>query len=189
MDKTERVAPLQGCAFGPFVVDFVRRLAWRDGKPLFLTGKSFEVLALLIANRDRVVTKDDLLREIWPDTFVQENNVVRHVSTLRKTLGQRPEQHDYVLTVQGRGYRFVAPVIELDELPQGLSPHRSLPPGNPGAPVVAGLLEESGNESVVDVPSTDLAVARPGETVVKSRGLSSWRTGVIAAAAAGAVVV
>lgn len=109
-----------GCAFGPFVLDFVRRLAWRDGQPLALTGKSFEVLVYLIAHRDRVVSKDDLLRDLWPGTFVQENNLVRHVSTLRKALGQRPEDHDYVLTVQGRGYRFVAAVTELAVLPADL---------------------------------------------------------------------
>jgi Tol biopolymer transport system component/DNA-binding winged helix-turn-helix (wHTH) protein len=115
-----------GCAFGPFVVDFVRRLAWREGKPLALTGKSFEILTFLIAHRHRIVSKDDLLKEIWPDTFVQENNLVRHVSTLRKVLGQRPEEHDYILTVQGRGYRFVAPVTELSTLPTELATGRVL---------------------------------------------------------------
>ena len=117
MDKIPSVPTSVGCVFGPFEVDFVRRLVWRDGRPLALSGKSFEVLVYLIANRDHVVPKEDLLKEIWPDTFVQENNLVRHVSTLRKALGQRPEDHDYVLTVQGRGYRFVAPITELTVMP------------------------------------------------------------------------
>lgn len=127
MDAHEPVRSPVGCVFGPFTLDFVRRRAWRSGEPIALSGKSFEILAYLIANRDRVVTKDDLLREIWPDTFVQENNLVRHVSTLRKTLGQRPDQHDYVLTVQGRGYRFVSEVEDLAAIPAHLlTPSASL---------------------------------------------------------------
>jgi Tol biopolymer transport system component/DNA-binding winged helix-turn-helix (wHTH) protein len=127
LDTPQSSSTPVGCAFGPFVVDFVRRLAWRDGKPLALAGKSFEILTFLIASRHRVVSKDDLLKEVWPDTFVQENNLVRHVSTLRKALGQRPEEHDYVLTVQGRGYRFVAEVTELMVLPAGLAHGRPAP--------------------------------------------------------------
>jgi Tol biopolymer transport system component/DNA-binding winged helix-turn-helix (wHTH) protein len=125
LDTPQSSSTPVGCAFGPFVVDFVRRLAWRDGRPLGLAGKSFEILTFLIAHRDRVVSKDELLKEVWPDTFVQENNLVRHVSTLRKALGQRPEEHDYVLTVQGRGYRFVAAVTELMALPAELAHGRA----------------------------------------------------------------
>jgi Tol biopolymer transport system component/DNA-binding winged helix-turn-helix (wHTH) protein len=115
-----------GCAFGPFFVDFVRRLVWRDGVPVPLHGKSFEVLAYLIAHRDRIVTKDDLLREVWPDTFVQENNLSRHVSTVRRALGQQPDEHEFILTVQGRGYRFVAPIVDLNALPADLPSGRTL---------------------------------------------------------------
>ena len=154
MESTERLPPPVGCTFGPYVLDFVRRLAWRDGKPLVLTGKSFEILALLIANRDRVVTKDELLKELWPDTFVQENNVVRHISTMRRALGQRPEQHDYVLTVQGRGYRFVAAVTELRELPPGLAPHASLALHESDDSAVAGPLDEVPSEESVLVQPT-----------------------------------
>src|SRR5262245_49301348 len=92
-----------GFAFGSYVVDPVRRLVWEDGKLLPVTGKAFELLVFLLEHRDRVVEKDELLKAIWPDTFVQENNLVRHISTLRKALGQRADQHDCIVTVQSRG--------------------------------------------------------------------------------------
>jgi Tol biopolymer transport system component len=75
------------------------------------------VLAVLLERRDRLVTKDELLDRVWPDTAVQENNLARQVSSLRRALGQRPEEADYVLTVPGQGYRFVAGAREMPDLP------------------------------------------------------------------------
>lgn len=135
MDSRETLPPPAGYAFGPFVVDTTRQTVWRDGTHVPLNGKSLEVLLLLLACRERVVTKDEMLRQIWPDTFVQENNLARHISTVRKALGQRPDEHDYILTVQGRGYRFVAPVETLDELPteltSGAADQTAPPPASP----------------------------------------------------------
>src|SRR5215831_2123039 len=113
--------PRRAFTFGPWIVDPVKRLVWSDGKPVPVTGKAFELLLYLLEHRDRVVEKEELLKAVWPDTFVQENNLVRHISTLRKALGQRADQHDCILTVQGRGYQFVADVAELDSLPAGVS--------------------------------------------------------------------
>lgn len=109
----------RGLAFGPFIVDPVRRLLWHNGALVPLTAKAFDVLATLLESREQVLHKDDLLKKVWPGTFVQENNLVRHVSMLRKALGQRPDQHDYIVTVPGVGYRFVAQVAEV-ELPPHL---------------------------------------------------------------------
>src|SRR5262245_63633284 len=107
-------------AFGPFVADTVTRRLWRDGHPVPITAKTFEVLAVLLEHRDRLVTKDELLDRVWPDTAVQENNLARQVSSLRRALGQRADGTDYVLTVSGQGYRFVADVQQVRELPGGL---------------------------------------------------------------------
>lgn len=85
-----------------------------------ITAKTFDVLAVLIDHRDRLVTKDELLDRVWPDTAVQENNLARQVSSLRRALGQRPDEADYILTVPGQGYRFVASAQETPELPGGL---------------------------------------------------------------------
>lgn len=106
-------------AFGPFVADTVTRRLWRDGHRVPITAKTFDVLAVLLEHRDRLVTKDELLDRVWPGTAVQENNLARQVSSLRRALGH-PDEADYVLTVPGQGYRFVASAREIQELPGGL---------------------------------------------------------------------
>jgi Tol biopolymer transport system component/DNA-binding winged helix-turn-helix (wHTH) protein len=107
-------------AFGSFVAETVTRRLWREGHPVPITAKTFEVLAVLLEHRDRLVTKDELLDRVWPDTAVQENNLARQISSLRRALGQRPDEADYILTVSGQGYRFVAHAREIPELPEGL---------------------------------------------------------------------
>jgi Tol biopolymer transport system component/DNA-binding winged helix-turn-helix (wHTH) protein len=97
-------------AFGPFVLDLVKRSLWRGDRSVPITAKTFDVLAVLLQHRDRIVSKDELLNRVWPNTAVQENNLVRQISSLRRALGQRPDQHDYIVTISGQGYRFVANV-------------------------------------------------------------------------------
>jgi Tol biopolymer transport system component/DNA-binding winged helix-turn-helix (wHTH) protein len=97
-------------AFGPFVVDPVKRTLCRQDRFVPITAKTFEVLVVLLQHRDRIVSKDELLSLVWPDTAVQENNLVRQISSLRRALGQRADQHDYIVTIPGQGYRFVATV-------------------------------------------------------------------------------
>lgn len=97
-------------AFGPFIVDPVKRTLSRQDRFVPITAKTFEVLVALLQRRDRIVSKDELLSLVWPDTAVQENNLVRQISSLRRALGQRADQHDYIVTIPGQGYRFVATV-------------------------------------------------------------------------------
>ncbi len=99
--------------FGPFRLDAVKRLLLRDGAAIHLTPKAMEVLAVLVEHRDRALEKDELMRAVWPDTVVEENNLARSVSSLRKALGEQASDHRYVITLPGRGYRFVAPVREI----------------------------------------------------------------------------
>ena len=98
--------------FGPFALDADKRLLLRDGVPVPLAPKALETLLALIEYRDRVVTKDELLQRIWGDTVVEEGGLTRNISILRKALGEKPDDHHYVVTVPGRGYRFVADVRE-----------------------------------------------------------------------------
>ena len=100
-------------AFGPFVADPVTGSLRQDGVPVVLTLKSFEVLLALLERRGQVVDKDVLLKLVWPDTIVEENNLARHISTLRKVLNDQTQGNQYIVTVPGRGYRFIAPVQEL----------------------------------------------------------------------------
>jgi TolB-like protein/DNA-binding winged helix-turn-helix (wHTH) protein/Tfp pilus assembly protein PilF len=102
-------------AFGPFLVDGARRLLLRDGQQVSLPPKVLETLLTLVEHRTRVVTKDELLKAIWGDTIVEEGGLARNISLLRKALGEKPDDHHYVVTVPGRGYQFVAEVCLRDE--------------------------------------------------------------------------
>ena len=89
------------------------RLLLSRGTPIPLTSKAFDTLVLLIANRDRVVTKDELLQSIWPDVAVEEGNLTQQIFLLRKALGENAQQPRYIVTVPGHGYRFTAHVKEI----------------------------------------------------------------------------
>ena len=106
--------------FGACVVDARRRLVWRNGQPVLVTAKTFDVLLFLIRRANRVIDKAEFFASLWPDTAVLEANLVRQVSLLRKALGQRAESHQYIVTIPGRGYEFVADVEELHSLPPEL---------------------------------------------------------------------
>ncbi|MGB9433318.1 MAG: winged helix-turn-helix domain-containing protein, partial [Candidatus Acidiferrum sp.] len=96
--------------FGPFCLDPAKRLLLLNNQPVPLQLKAFETLLVLVRNSEQVVLKDDLMKSVWPDTFVEESNLAQNVFVLRKTLGQTTGQHRYIDTIPGRGYRFVAKV-------------------------------------------------------------------------------
>lgn len=91
--------------FGPFQVDAEKETLLRAGEPVALTPKTFQILLVLVRHSQEIVTKDDLLKAVWPDTFVEEANLSRTVFMLRKALGESPQDRKYVLTVPGKGYR------------------------------------------------------------------------------------
>jgi DNA-binding winged helix-turn-helix (wHTH) protein len=99
--------------FVPFRLDPARRRLSREGEPLAITPKAFDVLLSLVQNRDRVMERAELLRRAWPDTNVEEANLSQNVFTLRKALGDNPERARFIATVPKRGYRFIAEVREL----------------------------------------------------------------------------
>ena len=98
--------------FGNFRLDTAERELRSAGHPLSLTPKALDVLIVLIENRGRIVEKEDLMRKVWPDTFVEENNLAFNISTLRKIFGETGASPRYIETVPKRGYRFVAEVME-----------------------------------------------------------------------------
>jgi DNA-binding winged helix-turn-helix (wHTH) protein/tetratricopeptide (TPR) repeat protein len=89
-----------------------QRLLYR-GEPVALKPKILDLLLFLIQSRGQLIGKDDLMREVWPGTIVEENNITVSMSILRKTLGEDPHKPQFIQTVPRRGYRFVAEVIEL----------------------------------------------------------------------------
>ena len=100
--------------FGPFRVDAGKRLLLREGNQVKLPAKAFEILLVLLEEKGRLVEKDELLRRVWSDAAVEENNLTVNMSALRKSLSESPGEHRYVLTVPGRGYQFVADVQQPD---------------------------------------------------------------------------
>ena len=97
--------------FDDFRVDPGRRLLLgRDGRPLPVTPKALDTLIYLVQHTDVVLGKETLMRAIWADTAVEENNLNQCISALRRVLGEKRAEHRYIVTVPGRGYRFVAPV-------------------------------------------------------------------------------
>lgn len=101
--------------FGPYRLDATRRVLTRGEETLPLTSKAFDTLLVLITNRDRVLLKDELMKLVWPDSFVEEVNLAQNVSALRKALGETPGENRFIATVPGKGYRFVGEVREASE--------------------------------------------------------------------------
>ena len=83
---------------------------WRDGAQVRLTPRGFETLLYLVEHHDSVLDKERLMEAVWPDSIVEENNLTQNISTLRRVFGETPGAHHYIVTVPGRGYRFVADV-------------------------------------------------------------------------------
>jgi len=99
--------------FGPYKLDAVKRVLLRDGQTVPVTSKAFDTLLLLVEHSGEVLQKEELMKALWPDTIVEENNLTQQISMLRKALGERAHEHRYVVTVPGRGYSFVAQVREM----------------------------------------------------------------------------
>lgn len=100
--------------FCGFRADPLTRRLYSGGEHLALTPKAFETLLVLIANRSRIVSKNELLDAVWAETAVEENNLTQQIASLRRALGERAGEHRFIVTVPGRGYCFVAPVGEIE---------------------------------------------------------------------------
>src|ERR1700733_1657139 len=110
MDSSSDQKTRQLYGFGPFRVDPEKELLLRDEEAVPIAPKAFQVLLVLMRHSKQVVSKDDLMKTIWPDTFVEDANLSRNIFLLRKALGETPQDHQYVVTVPGRGYRFAEDV-------------------------------------------------------------------------------
>lgn len=98
--------------FGRFRLNTGARLLLRDQEIVQLTPKVFDILLALVESSPEVISKDGLMKKVWPDTFVEEGNLTQNISLLRKALGEGHNGHQYIETVARRGYRFAAPVRE-----------------------------------------------------------------------------
>jgi TolB-like protein/DNA-binding winged helix-turn-helix (wHTH) protein/Tfp pilus assembly protein PilF len=120
--------------FGPFSLDPDERVLLRQGKPVALTAKAFEILALLVQNSGRSLAKEGMLREVWPDSFVDESNLAQHIFQLRKILEESPDGRAYIETIPRHGYRFTQNVQQVP-VPSAEIPAASPPATQATAPV------------------------------------------------------
>src|ERR1700678_1357060 len=96
--------------FGPFLLDAAGRRVVRDGAAVMLTPKVFDTLLVLVEHHGRNLSRSELIARIWPETSVGEHNLNQSIAVLRKVLDDNPRQPDYIATLPGRGYSFIAEV-------------------------------------------------------------------------------
>src|SRR3954452_93477 len=128
--------------FDEFRLDASRRLLWKGGAQVPLTPRVFDTLLCLIEHRDAVLDKERLMEAVWPDSIVEENNLTQNISTLRRVFGETPGSHRFIVTVPGRGYRFVANARRREgdsdrdqiDLPQTATAPNEIP-GEPPVPI------------------------------------------------------
>jgi TolB-like protein/DNA-binding winged helix-turn-helix (wHTH) protein/Flp pilus assembly protein TadD len=162
--------------FGDFCLDSQTRLLRKGDTTVALTPKAFDVLLVLVQNSGRIVTKDDLINTVWPDSFVEESNLTQTIFRIRKALDETTDRR-FIQTVQGQGYRFVVSVK------QGASdghPVEALVP-LPDAPVVPEVQSQTDPPSRKDLRWAAVALAAGGLILILifALALSSWhsRTG------------
>jgi len=102
--------PQRTYEFGPFVLDTLQHSLFKEGKPVALTPKTYDTLLLLVENHGRMLLKEELMKALWPDSFVEESNLTQQVSMIRRALGESASDPRYIVTVPGRGYRFTGEV-------------------------------------------------------------------------------
>jgi len=142
------------------VVDPVRRVLLRDGEAVPVTPKAFSILLALLEKPGEVVTKQELIQKIWPDTFVTEANLTQNVSALRKALGERANDRRFIVTVPGRGYSLALTAVPLSEPGEAgeesqapaAAPPLSPPSPSPTAGRASGIRRKVEVEAVPPVP-------------------------------------
>lgn len=121
--------------FGPFFLDVRERVLLRDGQPVPVTPKAFDLLAALVEQPGRLISKEELLQKVWPDTFVEEANLAYNVFALRKALGDTADNGQYIETIAKKGYRFTATMTPMTR-------------GNGGSPLPEGVAQAPVPEAV-----------------------------------------
>jgi pimeloyl-ACP methyl ester carboxylesterase/DNA-binding winged helix-turn-helix (wHTH) protein len=114
--------------FGPFRLELREHRLLRRGARVPITGKAFQTLRVLVEARGNLVSKQDLMTAVWPETTVEENNLDRNISTLRKALGEQSNGRPFIETVPRVGYRFLAPVTETNSASPPLAPPLEISP-------------------------------------------------------------
>jgi predicted ATPase/DNA-binding winged helix-turn-helix (wHTH) protein len=113
-------------SFGEFELDTVKRLLLKSGQPVTIKPKAFDLLTALVEKRGQVLSKDELLETVWENQFVEENNLSVHIFALRRIFGEKKDEHQFIVTVPGKGYKFVAGDASLATTNQASKPETRL---------------------------------------------------------------
>ena len=167
--------------FGDFEIDPVARSLRKHGERIPLTRRSFDILLLFVRRPGEIVSREDLIKSVWSDTFVDENTLSQSISILRKSLAERPGDNNFIATLPGRGYQFVAQVMEIPAYPPGEIPPQTAQPIPNVAPQVL-LLEDRMVRTHIVTEHEEEKVAT-GRLLLRGRGLALVLTIVMAAAA------
>jgi DNA-binding winged helix-turn-helix (wHTH) protein/TolB-like protein/Flp pilus assembly protein TadD len=171
--------------FGEFQLDVKERALLRNGEALQLTPKAFDTLVMLVENAGSLVEKDEMMRTIWPDSFVEEVGLARNVSVLRKALGQDAGGQQFIETVPKRGYRFTAQVREhVDDSAQLVFEQSSV-----SQTVEIYREYASGKDRVRAEPPVEIMASMEGSVPSPVRPLPGWKSKQAVASLAIAVIV
>lgn len=193
-----------GLEFGPFRVDTARQLLFCGEKPIPLAPKAYDTLLFLLQNPNRLVSREELIKAVWPDTFVEDGNLSVNIFQLRKALGETDEGSPFIETVPRKGYRFTVPVIVVESPAEagltgsarlGSSP-RATGEAHPATPFATGSIATAARQSaapeIIPFPEPHGPIpAMPcaGQAERTLRGSGFGRRGVVAIAiAVGAAV-
>src|SRR5262245_36947726 len=134
MEPSKSESPADAFAFGPFRLIPSQQLLLRNGVPVRLGSRALDILTVLVRHAGELVSKNDLISGVWPNTFVDDSNLKVNVCHLRRSLGDTQKPSKYIATIVGRGYRFVAPlqtcIADLADEPmatRSFSSHRPSP--------------------------------------------------------------
>ena len=160
----------QSLRFGPVTLIPAEQLVLKDGRPVPLTPKAFDLLAFMAAHPGRLLTKDELMQAVWPDAIVEESNLSYNVFAIRKALGEGEDTERYVETVPKRGYRFLPEVVPVDDHGNGPLKDPQIPPDDIAAGTGSGRV---GPEEAAVALSTRFAHVPPSR--------ASWRPWILLA--------
>ncbi|MCB1024976.1 MAG: winged helix-turn-helix domain-containing protein, partial [Acidobacteria bacterium] len=154
--------------FGDYRLDTVSGQLFRSDFPVSLTQKSYEILRFLVENRGRILKKEELLDSLWEGSFVEEANLTQHIYMLRKALRQSRDENVFIETIPKNGYRFIAPVKEVEPKDQLIRPDRS---NFPDAVYIRanGQIMDPG---FVNISSSEKSIAGRIENFFKLQGIA-----------------
>ncbi|HZQ25087.1 MAG TPA: winged helix-turn-helix domain-containing protein [Terriglobales bacterium] len=180
--------------FGAFRLYPEENLLLRNGTPVPLQPKTFDILVYLVANAGHLITRDELMKAVWPDSFVEETNLTVNISLLRKALGNAEDRQPYIETVPRKGYRFHGAVTECDESPENEAPSTAFTSAvstpatdSPDIATPAGGIPGVGSREEDRTGITSLPSRTAGATSTSSYRRIAWVTATIVLLA-GAVI-